>query len=225
MKSTNMTISEVNLSKIPDLISGELSEVFIRHCGFCGKKCESTEENHKLREKMSGDESFYCSFCIRNGYHNKGKKDILVLSFRAVIGFFYYNNYFLGQGKRMWVSDIRQFVESHKQVGLTNPLFNYDEETMLWFIDFSRIGESGRREPITEVYKTIINILACFNFYDNLPELNFRSFFQKYKSSIHEFYSKRYRPENKFILTPTFNKCGISEPRIPTDKLRNFCMT
>ena len=222
MKMTNMTISEVNLSKIPDLISGELSEVFIRYCCFCGKKCQSIDENNKLREKMSGDEGFYCSFCIRNNYQNKGKKDVLILSFRSVFGFFYYNNYLMGIPHKLWLVEIQKYIDSHKETGLQNPLFVYDDDTMLWFVDFSRIGTTGKRQPLDEVHKTIVNIFACFNFYETAPELNVKSFFKKYKDSIDDFYARRYRPENRQMLIPTFNKCGLNEQKLPTEKLRNF---
>ena len=222
MKSTNMSISEVNLLKIPDLISGELSDVFIRYCCFCGKKCESSEENDKIREKMSGDDGFYCSFCIRNNYQNKGKKDDLILSFRAVFGFFYYINYLASGPCRLWLVEIRSFIDSHKETGLKNPLFVYDDETMLWFVDFSRIGATGKRQPLEEVYKTIVNIFACFNFYETVPNLNIQAFFKKYKDSIDDFYASRYRPENRHMLIPTFNKCGLNEQKFPYEKLRNF---
>lgn len=222
MKNTNILVSQINLTKIPDSLSGELSEVFIRYCGFCGKKCDSVSENNKLREKMSGDDGFFCSFCLRNNFQNKGNKDVLPLSFRAIFAYFYYNNYLSSLPQKMWLSEIKNYIECHKSTGLCNPLFNYDDDTMLWFIDFNRIGETGKRQPLNEIYKTVLNILACFNFYENIPNLDVNAYFQKFKSSIDEFHSRRYRPENRRMLIPTFNKCGINDQRISSERLRNF---
>lgn len=222
MKS--ISISKVHLSKIPDLLSGELSEVFIRHCCFCGKKCESAQQNGLLLERMSGEDGFYCSFCIRNNYQNKGRKDVLILSFRAIFGFFYYNNYLMGIPNKMWLFEMQRYIDSHRDAGLQNPLFVYDEHTMLWFVDFSRIGSTGKRQPLDEVYKTVVNILACFNLYETVPHLSVPSLFKKFKDSIDAFYSRRYRPENRRLLIPTFNKCGLEDNRVPHERFRAFSL-
>jgi hypothetical protein len=224
MKTTNTSVSQVSLQKLPDLISGELSEVFIRQCSFCSKKYDSIIENNKLCEKMSGDDGFYCPFCLRNNYHTKIRKDILILSFRAIIGYFYLNNYLGSSHRKMWLIEIQNFITSHKQVGLNNPLFAYDDETMLWFIDFNRIGDTGKRQPLNEVHKTIVNILSCFNLYQTFPEVNVPVFFQKYRKSIDEFYTKRYRPECRPMLIPTFNKCCSIDIKFSSDRLRNFTL-
>ena len=93
MQPQKLLVSQVHLETLPLTISGELSDVFIRYCSFCRKKCHSNEINRSICEQMSGESGFYCSFCLRNGYHTKNRKDILILSFRAIIAWFYYYKY------------------------------------------------------------------------------------------------------------------------------------
>jgi hypothetical protein len=226
MSPQSLKVSQVRLEALPPANSGELSELFIRHCAFCCKKCYSTEENRDLLERMSGEDGFFCSFCIREGFHTKNRKDVLILSFRALVGWLYYFRYLTQQSGRIWITELEDFIKSHQRVGLTNPAFCYDADTMLWFINFALIGDGKKRQGIEEVYKTIINILACFNLPILLPDLTTSLLFDKYRKSVEEFYQKRQRPKNRYMLIPTLSGCGLNssyhEGRISASKLRNF---
>jgi hypothetical protein len=226
MKAQKLSVSHVQLEALPPTTSGELSDVFIRHCSFCCKKCHSNDFNRSICERMSGDDSFYCAFCLRNGFNTKNRKDVLILSFRAIIGWLYYYKYVSVTAGKIWFTELEDSIEIHRRVGLTNPAFFYDPETFLWFVNFARIGSGRKRQPIEDIHKTVINILACFNLSMNVPSLDTTEFFAKYRKSIDEFYEKRQRPKNKHMLIPTFSGCGVVnlgvESRISNYKLRNF---
>lgn len=174
---------------------------------------------------MSGNDGVYCAFCLRNKFHTRLRKDVLILSFRGIAGWLYHFKYLSNLSGRMWLSELQDCIDVHQQVGLTNPSFSYDPETMLWFVNFSHIGDGKKQQGIEEVYKTIINILACFNLPINVPELDTSLLFNKYRKSIEEFYQKRQRPKNRYMLIPTFSGCGLNvyhDGRISSSKLRNF---
>ena len=107
---------------------------------------------------------------------------------------------------------------------MTNPAFTYDPDTYLWFLNFAQIGGGKKRQTIDDVYKTIVNVLACFNLNSNIIGIDTAGLFQKYRKSIEEFYQKRQRPKNRFMLIPTLTGCGdlhIAD-RISSNKLRSF---
>lgn len=217
-----ISISEVKFKHISNPSSGELSEKSLRKCNFCEKVCEIG--NNLLLTKLSGPGNFYCSFCLRNDFHTKKNKDILILSFRSVIGYFYFRNYMqISSGKKLWLSEIEDFIASHVAVGVTNPLFLYDPETMLWFVNFSKVGDSKKKIPLEEIHKTILNILTCFNLSEMVCDISLASFYEKYKEAVEVFYRKRYRPDRRKMLIPTLRDTGASESKyLNGDKLRNF---
>ena len=198
---------EVNILPIPSLDNGELSEVIVRQCCFCEKEVVLRGQQKILLERMSGPPNFYCTFCLRNGLHTKNNRNILVLSFRSIIGFFYHEFYCAGF-KRLSFSEIEDYIAIHVKTGLVNPVFQYDYDTMLWFLDFSRIGNSKKKINLDDIHKTIINILACFNLANNVPGLSLSYFYQKYHDAIMNFHTKRYRPDGRRLLIPTFSSCG-----------------
>jgi hypothetical protein len=97
------------------------------------------------------------------------------------------------------------------KIGLRNPLFNYDPESLIWFVDFRRVGKSKKKLPLEEVKKTLVEMLASFNLHVHVKGLNMTAYFEKFEEAIHEFYDKRYRPEGKRLLAPTFKGCGSPE--------------
>ena len=224
MKLQKLSVSQIHLEPLPPTISGELSDVFIRYCSFCRKKCHSNEANRPICEQMSGDSGYYCSSCLRYGFHTKNRKDILILSFRAIIAWLYYYKYVNKTCGQMWLTEIEDCIDSHRQTGLNNPAFSYDPDTYLWFINFAQVGGGKKRQTIEDVYRTIVNILACFNLNNYVPGVDTTELFQKYKKSIEEFYQKRQRPKNRYMLIPTFSGCGALNniDRIPSNKLRSF---
>jgi hypothetical protein len=173
--------------------------------------CESPPVQTMLLDKLSGPAAFYCPFCLRHNLHTKNNRNVLILSFRSIIGYFYYQNYIFSysESQKIWLSELEDFITAHVEAGETNPLFVYDPETLFWFVDFSRVGNSKKKVPLEEVLKTVVNILTCFNFSETIPNLKMSAFYSKYKTAIESFYERRYRPDERKILVPTFAGCGI----------------
>jgi len=207
-----MNVSKINLKKLPSQYSGELSQFIFSKCCFCEKRCKLPAAIFRNLSKLSGDAEFFCSFCIRNGLNTKNSKDFLILSFRAIIGFYYVEKYLNQKVNKVWLSQIEDLIESHKKEGLNNPVFSYDEETMLWFINFGKVGDSKKKIPLEEIKKTIKEILDNLKVEEAFSKASVEIVEQKYYQAIELFYSKRYRPNNKRILIPTLpleNKSNI----------------
>lgn len=221
--SEKNSISQVRLKLIPATLSGELSEKIFRKCCFCEKTCESGKPQSQLLDSLSGPGNFYCSFCLRHSLNNKGNRDVLILSFRSIIGYFYFQNYLqISNGKKLWISQIEDHITAHYQAGIVNPLFLYDPETMLWFVNFARVGSGKKKIPLEEIMKTIMNILSTFNL-ETISGLNIDLLHLKYKESISQFYHKRFRPADRLMLIPTLANTGVVEPlTCSLNKMRNF---
>jgi hypothetical protein len=145
------------------------------------------------------------------------------MSFRSVFGYLYHELY-LSPVRKLYISELEDMIRVHVEVGLGNPTFRYDPETFLWFVDFGRVGQTPRKLRIEDVLRTTIDILACFNLWETVPGLQLQSFYGKYREAIMGFYTKRYRPEGKKILVPTFTNCGhisMIKPGI-LEKTRDF---
>lgn len=217
-----MYVSEVRIEKVLTSNSQELSEIFIQTCDFCEKKCQSQRYSTILCQKI-GTESFHCPFCIRNNFHFKSHRDVLVLSFRPIFAQLYYEKYATQFAtEKMYLSDIEDYVMAHRDTGLLNPAFSYDSDTMLWFINFLKVGDKPKQVPLQEVYKTVLNIILCFNFWHNFKNIDPAKYFLKFKSAIDEFHQKRSRPKGKKMLIPTLSNCGDVEVKLPSDKTRTF---
>lgn len=191
-------ITKTTLKPIPLPSSGELSEVVYRKCFFCEKDCEVTQDYSCLADE------FHCNFCLRHGLHTRGNRDILILSFRAILGHFYHHNHLnLSQSPdRMWLSEIEDFIESHRRAGEANPLFLYDPETYLWFVNFAKVGTSQKKLPVESILKTVLSILATFNLWST-TSVSMCQLFQNYRDAIEVFYHKRSRPEGRRMLIPS----------------------
>lgn len=213
--SEKVAISKIILNPLPKTPSGELCEKIYCKCNFCEKTCEVFPDQFSPINKLSGEGNFYCAFCLRHNFHTKNSKNILILSFRGIIAQFYYQNYITQQ--MMYISQIEDFIESHQKAGLVNPCFSYDPETMLWFIDFSKIGNTKKKIPIEEIYKTVLSILVSFNLFEF--SANMSGMYKKYKDAIELFYTKRQRPENKKMLIPTL---GYNSRNV--ERIRNFIL-
>lgn len=199
----NLNVLSTKLVSIPPNPNGELSDHVLRVCNFCNKNIELFGK--EINEKLSGENDFYCTFCLRHGFGTRNNRNILPLSLCSIIGYFYYESYC--QGRKMWLSEIHDYIECHRETGLVNPVFSYDEDSYMWFVDFSKVGISKKRIPVEEVLKTLINIIACFNLQETIPALNHNAFYKKYEGAILNFHSKRFRPENKKHLIPSFSGC------------------
>lgn len=218
----SVKIQQVVVATAPADLDAAVEEGVLFHCGFCGKGALVSATSRRMCERLSRPQDTYCRFCLRHGLHRKNNRHTLIMSFRSVIGYFYLNHY-KAKSKLMYVSQVRDFVEAHEGAGMTNPVFNYDRESFLWFVDFERVGSTGRRVPVDDVLKTVANIMACFNLFETVPGLRMHKFFQKYKEAVDLFYRQRLRPEGKKILCPTFQGCGVVESKdLPFDRTREF---
>lgn len=219
-----MNVSHIQLKKLQSPNTGELSDLFIRFCEFCCKKCESNSLSYATCSKISGEQIHFCEFCLRNGFHGSKRKNILILSFKAIIAFFYYQNYLNGLHKKMWFHEIKDHITCHKQIGLMNPIFHYDENTALWFIDFNKVGNGNRQVSLEAVLETVDQIISGFRFSETIPLVDKQKFHDKYINAICDFNEKRERPNGKIMLCPTFTDCLPSDVRIPTEKIKNFSL-
>jgi hypothetical protein len=222
-----INVCPVRISAIPDPGTGELSDKVIRKCDFCQKDVEVTPLNADPLEVLSGQHSFFCRFCLQNGFHTKINKNVLMMSFRGIFGYYYHEYYAsppVHGRKRMAYSQIEDFIQSHYEVGIENPVFRYDPEDYFWFVDFNRVGNSGRRLKIEDVQKTVVNILTCFNLWENVPNVQMCRLFLKYNEAIVNFYQRRYRPTDKPMLIPTLSGIGPIETAKSGlfDKTRGF---
>lgn len=220
-----MKLQDISVSPIVTPPKGELSDQSLCTCCFCEKSTMLSFVSRRMCEKLSKGGQFFCQFCLRHGHNQKNARNTLILSFRSVIGHYYLTHY-RKQGKiakTMYLSQIEDFIKAHAEAGLTNPVFSYDPESYLWFVDFEKVGTGNRRQPIDGVKKTLISILACFNVVDNCPGLRMTALYKKYEEAIEIFYSQRNRPPDKKILSPTLIGCGVVETKeCPYEKTREF---
>jgi len=187
--------------------NGELSDKIYYECMFCGKRVGLYPNQRRLCETLSGH-NFYCIFCLRNNFNTNNNRNILILSFRAIVGYYYYTFYL--NSRKMYYSQIEDYINIHIKTGLENPVFYYDNETMLWFIDFSKVGRGNKKIKICEIFKTITNIITCFNLDTNLGNNKSCVLYDKYKEAIEKFYTSRWRPDGKRMLLPTLQGCESS---------------
>jgi len=213
----HVTVRQVKLSQLSMAPSGELAENVRRICDFCGKDFIG----QKVTDRLAGHDGYYCSFCLRHRLHTKNASNVLGLSFRGVIGYYFSEYYQQVPKPRMWLAEIRDFIDCHIEVGMTNPLWSYDPETLLWVLDFSRVGVSKRKIRVEEMLKTVINVLACFNLPQEVPGVRLYRFYSKFKDAIMQFHTKRYRPNDRRLLIPTLSGCLNIEPR-HIDRTRNI---
>ena len=216
-----MNVSQVQIQNLTDTSSGELSDLFIRLCEFCLKKCSNNSKNYEICEKLSCTHEFFCEFCLRNAMQTRRKENTLIMTFKPIAAWYYHHNY-LGNKRIIWLHDIKKYIEIHKRIGLSNPLFMYDEETMNWFVDFNRIGDDSKKVPLESVCETVETIVESFDLKKNIPTLDVDKFFSKYVNAINEFNQKRERPNGKRILCPTFSECLSSITKLPVEKIKNF---
>ena len=170
---------------------------FGRTCYFCNKQVFLPENFYTLYQIASNRQNFFCSFCLQHHYHIR-HKDILITSFRAVLGYYYYR-YYLGHPRVMYLSQLRDYEKTHRHTGLQNPLFAYDPHTLLWFVDFSE----SKRIGVVAILQTIHDILSTLKL---PPKINDR-FYRKYHSAIMRYHEERYRPTHSRMLIPTLINC------------------
>lgn len=194
-----------------EIKSGDLeteAQVY-KKCNFCEK--ESLIKSDVYINKLCAPGTFYCRFCLRHSYYNRDNNHLLMLSLRSVFGYYFWQFYYGPSSPYMWLSEIKDYIRLHEEVGLRNPLFNYDPETYTWFVDFRRVGDSKKKLPLKEVKRTLVEMLALCNLHVHVKGLSMSDFYQKYALAIDEFYQKRHRPEGRRLLCPTFKGCGAPQ--------------
>jgi hypothetical protein len=144
------------------------------------------------------------------------------MSFRGIIGYYYWGLYRCDFKKSIWYSEIKNLIDFHVALGLQSPVFYYDPSTYLWFVDFNRIGKGNKKVPIEEVKSVIKSILMTFN-------LNIRAHasedevWKRFEQAINLYYSHRKRPKDKKMLIPTLiDICGNQYKDDFWEKTRSF---
>ncbi len=220
-----LAIREIEIEQTDAPKDNQLAEEFFFSCNFCEKSGIMESCHSVIYERLVKSNRFYCANCIRNGFHTKRKKDILIMSFRAIFGYVYYKEYAKSVTERtIYLSEIQDFIDYHAKVGLLNPAFSYDPDTYLWFVDFTKIGDGPRQMPLDEIYKTVVNILSCFNLYESVgSSVVMHKIYDKFNEAIKLFQEKRQRPENKRLLIPSLQGSGgTADTSFPYDKTRSF---
>lgn len=204
--TTGVSIEELDGSGL--LVDGGKA---IRRCGFCGKDTLLTPSVRAYSDAMSSGDRFFCTFCLRHRLHHRDHRHVLMMTFRGIIGYYYQAFYALPKQALMYISEIRDYVDLHVKAGLENPLFNYDPDSYVWFVDFSRVGRGKGRQPIEEVLLTVSRILLTFNLFEHVKDIRPYKVYQKYQEAIQIFFHKRQRPEGQRLLAPTLIKTGAGD--------------
>jgi hypothetical protein len=215
-------VQQVKIKKVSDDIAGALADRSTITCSFCGKHSTLPDLSRALVERLSRPQELFCKFCIRNDFTARDNRHVLILTFRSVFGYMYFNGY-KGKKRTLYWTQIQDYIRVHQEAGLANPAFRYDPESYLWFVDFRKVGATGRKIPVEEVKKTIINILVSLNIWSTAPGAKMATFYKKYAEAVDTFYTQRTRPENMKILGPTFKFCGLIDTKeLPLDKTKEF---
>lgn len=205
-----MKVHDVDVETIQNDTSNHLSDTFYRNCNFCNKIVHINPANLKSCLQLSGG-SFYCPFCLRNNFHHKLSQNVLIMSYRGIIGYYYWDLY-RGQERhgrsRMWYSDISTLIDRHQFVGLKSPVFFYDPSTYLWFVDFNRIGVGKKKAPISEVKDVAKQIMLSFDMSRHMFSYANDKMWDKYDQAIDLYFRQRKRPKDKRMLIPTL--AGVS---------------
>lgn len=200
-----MDIHEIKLAKITST-GYEISNRYDQICAFCEKIVAIDQSNLKSCLEISGN-NFYCPFCLRNNFHARSSSNILIMSFRAIIGYYYHRLYNITP-RRIYFTEIQDLIQKQIEIGLSNPVFCYDPETYLWFIDFNRIGQTKNKTSFNHVLDDCVHLVEAMNIIKIISPTANAQTCSKYSTAIKLFHEKRKRPTNKRMLIPTFN--GVS---------------
>ena len=200
-----MQVQEVNIEKLDP--QTELSDTFLKTCCFCNKLVKVKSEDYLVTRAKK----FHCSHCLRHNFQHKFARHVLPMSFRGVIGQYYYENYMSQNNrgfKKLWVAQIKAMIDKHVEIGLYVPAFIYDPSTFLWFIDFNRIGDDTKKFPYPKARDTIYNMFLSFKVSEIVSQQASVALWDKFDKALTLFHEQRKRPQDRPLLVPTF--CGIS---------------
>lgn len=190
-------------------------------CVFCEKVVSVYQEEYDQTRSL-GHGHYFCPFCIRNGHHhNDALLHTLSLSFRGVIGYYYWQLY-VNPSRVIYLSEIESCIREHAQMGLQHPAFSYDPETLNWYINFRLIGNTKHKLPLKTVLDNIDFILETFGMKKRVPQLNAHLFQDKFNKAITLYHSQRQRPKEKKLLCPTFVNCGSFRPDMDFESIKTL---
>jgi hypothetical protein len=178
-----------------------------RKCNFCEHEI-TISNNKEMFLRLSPPSKFYCTFCLKHNLHTKKAREVMIISFRGILGFLYYELYLFPKTPAMFISEINDLIALHAVIGKANPVFEYNDENCCWFIDFQKVGNSKKKLPVKYVYRTVVEILASLNLTYNVRDIKLTPLFLKYQEAIQKFYESRYRPNGQKICIPTLKGCG-----------------
>jgi hypothetical protein len=200
-----MKIQNVTIRKVDSQSETELSDNLYQICNFCDKLVITTQNNFISCLNMSG-KKFYCPFCLRNNFNLKSSKNIMILSFRTIISYYYYKFYDCKE-ELISFEDLEEMVERHAWHALQNPAISYDPFSMLWFLNFNKIGDSYKAAPIKEIIGTLRSGIKAFKLKNKLSLIAEENMWKKYSNAVYLFEEKRERPKGRKILLPTLAGC------------------
>lgn len=224
MEKPPLKTYDVTVKQVTDSTGSELSDTFYHNCLFCEKIVRVTPNTFQSCFNLGGGK-FYCPSCLRNNFHHRSSRNVLIFSYRSIIGQYYYKHYLERGGHvhtKMWISEIKEMIKDHWHVGWTNPVLSYDPSTYLWFADFNKIGNGPRKAPFKEVMEMAEVILYAFKLskvYGNYVHVDMSN---KYKKAFELFYSKRQRPKDRRMLIPTLHGIVHGQKEGFFDKTREF---
>lgn len=189
-------------------------------CDFCGKLVAPGDSTSVL-EKLSGPGRFFCGFCLRQRHNSKAGRNVLVMSYRGLIAYLYYESYL--SHRLIAFCEIEDAIRDHVEEGLKNPVFSYDPETFLWHVDFNRVGSTKKKLPIEALKTTVSNTIKGLMLQSVVTGIQLTKLEDKYILAIDDFYQKRSRPQAKKLLLPTLKGCVSHEPhKTSWDKHKEF---
>ena len=209
---------DVEINVINEDTGNELSKKFHMYCSFCEKLAYVNNLNFNSCKNI-GDNK-YCPFCLRNGFQDKNQNNILIFSFRAVIGY-YYHRLYRCRPIKLWLSEIEDMIDNHQIVGLNYPALSYDPQTFLWFADFNQIGKS--KSDFGELCQTAKLMFDVFKVNKHVYFCQETQVWEKYIKAIELFHTKRKRPPTRRMLIPSFRDSGArTEDNDFWDLTKNF---
>lgn len=213
---------EVSSQKIEEeLPSPAISDVAYRTCVFCEKMVRICGDNFNSCVHLSRTH-FFCPFCLRNNFHYRSSRNVLVFSYRAIFGYYYLHNYRKNKGRQVYLNQIENYIRMHEKIGLRQPAFCYDPDTYLWFADFNKIGVDGWKAPFDEVITSARWILLCLGLEDFFGKSGSDIVWERYEKAFKVFYEQRQRPADRRMLIPTLKGVGFTADEVLFEETRNF---
>jgi len=198
----------------------KLAKSSYRSCYFCEKVVRIGGDNIQSCLRLSRNK-FYCPFCLRHDFQFRPSRNVLIFSYRSIIGYYYIKHHIKKMGATIWLNQIEDMIEIHRKIGLRNPVFSYDPTTYLWFADFNKVGSASHKAPFEEVLVSAKWIMTAFRLDQVLTMQNADSMWDRYEEAFKVFYKSRQRPADKKMLIPTLKGIGYGQDEF-FDETREF---